>query len=278
MGRPTGLKKAPAIGAFFLFWTLSDAIAGQPACAVDRVDETVQVRRVFDGDTVQLDDGRRVRLLGINTPEIDHDNGSDEPLARQARQALVQILARAKQVGLRLGRRQHDHYGRLLAHVIIDGDRDVQQMLLARGLAMAIVIAPDLWHLDCYQDAENQARQRHKGVWGQEYYRPLDVDQSRPQRAGFRLLHGTIRHVGLTDASVWFDFEHGVSLRLASANRAYFHDQRWQGWRGRRVEARGWLYEIHHDDGSAWQMNIYHPQSLRPVTGADQVPTAAAGQ
>ena len=263
--RYDGIAKAPA-GAFFLLCVLLLDISAAHACTVDHVDDVVQVRQVFDGDTILLVDGRKVRMLGINTPEIDHENGDDEPLARKARQSLQRILDGAARVGLRYGKRRHDHYGRVLAYVIIDGQRDVQQMLLEQGLAMAIAISPDLWNQDCYQDAENQARHQQIGIWGQDYYRPLDVDHGRPQRGGFRLLHGSIRHVGTSADFVWFDLDYGVSLRLAKVNRGYFSDRNWNDWLGRRVEARGWLYEIRHRQGSAsWQMNIYHPQNLHPI-------------
>jgi len=261
-GRYDGIAKAPMTGAFFLFCVLLNIAAAQ-ACPVDHIDETVRIRQVFDGDTVLLMDGRKVRLLGINTPEIDHQNGNDEPLAREARQSLLRTLNGASSIGLRYGKHRQDHYGRVLAHVIVDGHRDVQQILLEQGLAMAIAISPNLWNQDCYQASENQARRQQIGVWGQGYYQPLDVDRGQPQRGGFHLLRGSIRHVGISDDFVWFDLDHGVSLRLAKVNRAYFPDKDWNDWRGRKIEARGWLYEIrrrHGDNG--WQMNIYHPQNL----------------
>jgi len=165
-------------------------------CAVDWIDDSVSISQVFDGDTVQLMDGRKVRLLGINAPELNHGQGDDEPLVREARRQLKRIIAGATTVGLRYGERRHDHYGRVLAHVIVDERRDVQQILLERGLAMAITIAPNLWNQECYQLVEDRARQQGRRVWGLDDYQPLSVDNRRPQRGGFRLLRGHIRHVG----------------------------------------------------------------------------------
>jgi endonuclease YncB( thermonuclease family) len=250
------------MGAFFLLIVLLSLPLAAYTCAVDRVDETVQVRYVFDGDTVELKDGRRIRLLGINTPEIDHGQGHDEPLAREARRALQAMLADAGTIALRYGERRHDHYGRTLAHVIVDDRRDVQLALLEQGLAAAIAISPNLWHQDCYAAAEQRARQRQRGIWGRDYYEPFDVDRRRPQRGGFRLLQGHIRHVGMSAAFVWFDLDNGVSLRLAKADQTYFPDRSWHDWQGRRVEARGWLYRIRRRQHSDWQMNIHHPQNL----------------
>lgn len=47
--------------------------------------EWVKVKRVNDGDTVQLSDGRFVRYIGINTPEINHERNTAEPFGFEAR-------------------------------------------------------------------------------------------------------------------------------------------------------------------------------------------------
>ena len=92
-------QKAPGYGAFFIVSCLlvalllfdvgpvGAAFATSPAtedCPVDRIDEFVKVRQVFDGDTILLMDGRKVRLLGINSPELEHDDRPAEPLATGA--------------------------------------------------------------------------------------------------------------------------------------------------------------------------------------------------
>jgi endonuclease YncB( thermonuclease family) len=80
--------------------------------------ELVQVARVSDGDTLKLQDGRSVRVLGINAPEIVHGNRPGQPLGRESR-AAAQAFIDASKGKVRLGfeRETHDHYGRFLAHV-----------------------------------------------------------------------------------------------------------------------------------------------------------------
>ena len=56
-------------------------------CPADRIDEYVEVADVHDGDTVRLVDGRKLRLIGFNTPELARDESPAEPLATEARQA-----------------------------------------------------------------------------------------------------------------------------------------------------------------------------------------------
>jgi endonuclease YncB( thermonuclease family) len=64
-------------------------------CAADRIDELARVARVHDGDTVVLHDGRKLRLIGINTPELPREDSPGQPFAQEARAALATLLARS---------------------------------------------------------------------------------------------------------------------------------------------------------------------------------------
>ena len=58
--------------------------------------EAVSVQRVVDGDTVRLRDGRSVRMIGLNTPELGKKGRSDEPFAMAARKRLEMLVAAAR--------------------------------------------------------------------------------------------------------------------------------------------------------------------------------------
>ena len=86
------LKKAPRVGAFFVgvFWL--GAAQAEVYCPALGGLSTVQVRQVIDGDTLRLQDGRSVRLIGINAPEIGRKGQSDEPYAVAARRRLQALV------------------------------------------------------------------------------------------------------------------------------------------------------------------------------------------
>src|SRR3546814_12589758 len=91
-----------------------------------------------------LVDGRSVRLIGINTPELGRDGRKAEPFALAARrrlQALVQ--ASDGRVGLVLGQERHDRYGRTLAHAYDAQGRNLEAVLLADGLGFMVAVAPN---------------------------------------------------------------------------------------------------------------------------------------
>jgi endonuclease YncB( thermonuclease family) len=63
--------------------------------------EAVKVVRVVDGDTVLLEHGVRVRFLGVNTPEIAHDDQPEEPLGQEAKEFTRRFL-KGKSITLRI--------------------------------------------------------------------------------------------------------------------------------------------------------------------------------
>jgi micrococcal nuclease len=74
------------------------------------------VRRVVDGDTLELEDGRRVRLLGVDTPETKHP---DKPVERGGPEAAAWTKTRIERrpVRLEFDRERRDRHGRWLAYV-----------------------------------------------------------------------------------------------------------------------------------------------------------------
>ena len=112
------LKKASLVGAFFVPGIWLSAAQAQVFCPAPAALARVDVQRVVDGDTVRLEDGRSVRMIGLNAPEIGKKGRPDEPFAVAARLRLQTLVdASEGRVGLVPGRERKDHYGRTLAHL-----------------------------------------------------------------------------------------------------------------------------------------------------------------
>lgn len=247
-------KGAPFAFLQALFFLIALAPAG--ACELDRADLRATVAYVYDGDTFKLNDGRKVRFIGINTPEIDHDGGPSEPYARAARQRLQQLLD-GGEVLLRFGSERHDRYGRLLAHPYLADGRSLSRLLLEEGLAAAVAIPPNLWQNDCYLSAERSARAAKRGLWRQNSF----VRQSRSLRRGdegFALLRGRIEEVDESRNSLWLELEGNVALRIPKSALHYFDGFEPRQLAGRSVEARGWLTYYK----GKWRMSVRHPNAL----------------
>lgn len=132
----------------------------------------VRVERVIDGDTLVLattdrTTGKaiRVRLWGVDAPELAHGGSAAEPLAGEARAALERFVG-AGEVTLALERSEtRDRYGRLLAHVIVDGE-SAGAALVAAGLAESV----ERWrHRDTerFEALELAARRAKRGIWSE---------------------------------------------------------------------------------------------------------------
>ena len=141
----------------------------QRATAHASLPATAVVARVIDGDTVELSDGRRVRYLGINTPELRKRAGTQwiyapEPFGEEAA-AANRRLVEGRTVRLEYDSRLYDRYNRLLAYVYA-GETFVNAALLAQGLARVLIIPPNTRHAEEFQDLQRQARQARLGMWG----------------------------------------------------------------------------------------------------------------
>lgn len=99
------------------------------------VEESAVCTKVVDGDTIYLDNGKKVRFVGVNTPE----RGVEGYITSKN---FVQKLCLNKEVGLDIDDSKHnDKYGRTLAVVIVDG-KNLNEMLLKEGLAEIMYMPP----------------------------------------------------------------------------------------------------------------------------------------
>jgi len=124
------------------------------------------VRNVYDGDTLTLIDERRVRFLGIDTPELKEK----QPFAQEAKQYTYR-LCHKKSIWISFGPgERQDHYGRLLAFIWVEengGYLNVNEGIVAAGLAN--VYSPgNARRLDNWKKLialQKEARQARKGMW-----------------------------------------------------------------------------------------------------------------
>jgi micrococcal nuclease len=151
------------------------ACAPAPAVPAAR---TVVVTRIVDGDTFDARDGDRtvrVRLIGIDTPELHPSAKLDAQLRRGWDATLVRRLARraaaaarrllaGRTVRLELDVETHDKYGRLLAYVWAD-DLLVNAELLRQGQARLLTIPPNVRYADRFARLAAAARAARRGLW-----------------------------------------------------------------------------------------------------------------
>jgi micrococcal nuclease len=121
--------------------------------------EKALVVSIIDGDTIELEDGSRVRYLGIDTPEAGEYYYSEATAKNKE-------LVEGKVVYLQKGKRDRDEYDRLLRYVYIDGVF-VNAELVAQGFAEAYIFDADERYSQVLVQLEQYAKMRQRGLWGQ---------------------------------------------------------------------------------------------------------------
>ncbi|WP_460089578.1 thermonuclease family protein [Pseudomonas sp. S2_E02] len=265
MGFSSLLKKASLAGAFFVsaIW-LSGAQAFCPAPAGLT---SVTVQRVVDGDTLRLSDGRSVRMIGLNTPELGRQGRSDEPFAVAARKRLQALVdASGGRVGLRPGKQAKDHYGRTLAHIYSTSGANLEAQMLADGLGFQVAVAPNVDLVACQQAAERSARKAGLGLWRQS---PV-LKAEQIQRSGFAVISGRVSKVQRNRGGIWIELQDSLVLRVAPNLVGQFDNARLQALKGKQIEARGWIVDRSRRGGlqsgqSRWLLPLTDPSMLQTL-------------
>jgi endonuclease YncB( thermonuclease family) len=234
------------VGALFV-WIAAPASA-----------ETVQVRRALDGDSLLLTDGRQVRLIGINAPEMGRDGKPEQTLARSAR-TLLANLADGQRVALEFEAEPHDRYGRMLAHVRLPDGRNVAEVLLRHGLVWLVAIPPNVRQLARLRAAEDEARLAGRGVWNEPAFRPIVAEKATDRNTGFVFLAGRIAAVRTGRHNYFLELAPGVVLTATREEWSRYFDYPPERLTRRELVVRGWLTA--HD--RELRMRLQHPAMLK---------------
>jgi micrococcal nuclease len=138
-----------------------------------RETEPCTVERIIDGDTLACRGGLRVRLIGIDTPEM-----SQQPFGQQARDALAELAPWGSSVLLERDVELTDQYGRRLAYVWREGVF-VNWQMVRGGWAILLTYPPNVQYVEFFQDAQRRAREAGLGLWGSGGFDCAPVDQRR---------------------------------------------------------------------------------------------------
>jgi endonuclease YncB( thermonuclease family) len=215
------------------------------------------VTRVFDGDTVLLNDGRRVRLLGINTPEVQNRNKQAEAGGEEAKQWLADKLKNTR-VRIETDIEKTDRYGRTLAYLMTENKENLNVALVAAGLAQMTIWPPNLNYVNDFIKAQQQAETARLGIWRRAEYAAIPVNQlSAAGNSGWTRLTGKIRSINTARKFVYLEFTDRFNARIDMAELSLFPDLK--NYLGKTVEVRGWLNKR----GEKFSMLIRHPSAIK---------------
>lgn len=229
------------------------------------------VRQVTDGDTVVLDSGLEVRLIGMQAPKLPLGRRNFEtwPMAEEAKAALER-MALDKPVKLGFGGERIDRNGRTLAHMFIDaGDGKelwAQQAMVELGLARVYSFADNRMCLGELLAAEGRARAERRGIWTDAYYFIRDAqrpDQILSRIGDYELVEGRVLKSDEVRGQVFLNFgrrwSEDFTAVISSGGMKVFTAAGIDPLKleGALIRVRGWV-----EDEGGPRITITHPEQI----------------
>lgn len=213
------------------------------------------VVRVYDGDTIILEDKKQVRLLGVNTPEIDSRVRAGEPGGVAAKKWL-QAQLEEKKVYLEFDQVKRDKYKRLLAHVFTPDGRHLNLALLENGMATVSIIPPNGRYSGKLIEAQQHAERLKLGIWSMPEYQSRPITQIADHTKGWQRFTGKPVSLKKNRKFTRLIFNDQTDVRISNANLGLFPPL--ENYIGKSLEIRGWVSR----KKDRFTMLIQHPSAL----------------
>lgn len=231
-----------------------------------------KVKTVYDGDTVVLEDDRKIRLLGVNAPEVQHRDKLADAGGDEAKHWLSDKLKNTR-IRLEIGVEKTDKYGRTLAHLFTENKEHINLQLVEAGLAAVSIYPPELGYVNELVKAQDKAEQAKLGIWGRPEYAAMPVGSlTEAGHPGWTRLVGKVVNIRKTRKSVYLEFSPSAELRTGAAEGTVFEariESKWldlfpdvDAYLSKTIELRGWLNK----NKGHWSMLIRHPSAIKSLS------------
>lgn len=265
---------------YFLLLTslfITPALAQDNAPALPQADfsalkrtDTAEVINVIDPQTLQLHDGRFVRLSGLDFPDLNVHEAGDFSLT--AMKILQDMLVNQ---GVNLYQTKKDDTGRLnrmgqhIAHIERTADGAwVQGTLIGLGLARVRTTQRTPEMAEAMYALEKQARNSGAGIWGDERYKVITPEEAGNHLDSMQIVEGHIEATALNNNRLFLNFgkdwRSDFTVSIAPSDKRLFSKIGLDplSWGGKRVRVRGWVREY-----NGPYIEINHPQAIELLDG-----------
>ena len=225
------------------------------SCLRNRSSDAAHVAKVTDGDTLVLTNGQRVRIIGINTLELNARSQASRASARTATDTLRSLVGN-REITLIAGPERHDRHGRRLAHVLNGDSVSVGAELIRRGHATAVAVAQNTLCADHHFTLESEARTKSLGIWETPSEWFIDGDTLGRDSRGFKVMKTSITSINSHGNQSTVRFSNGISATLG---KHWSVAPPGNELVGKRVEIRGWVGGKH----ARPKLTLHHPLNMR---------------
>ena len=245
---PKGLESRRLASLALALILLTVAAGGLQAEEILTSGGSARVTEIIDGDTVVLDDGRQVRLVGIQAPKLPlgRPNFEKWPLADQAKRVL-EGMASGRMVELRSGGEKIDRHGRTLSHLFLENGQWLQGEMLSLGLARVYTfpdnrkLAADMYAL------ERAARMAGRGIWDHPFYGVRAPSKTYGHLGTFQVVEGRVVDAAKVKGTVYLNFgadwrkDFTVTIRPKALRMFLKAGVEPLSFKNQTVRVRGWL-------------------------------------
>ncbi|VAW51051.1 hypothetical protein MNBD_GAMMA06-134 [hydrothermal vent metagenome] len=255
----------PWVAACIASLLITQSALANTNCPSPNYDETNRIKYIIDGDTLQLKDGRKVRLIGINAPETARDNRAAQPFAAEATNALKALFAQNKSISLVYGNEKFDRYKRLLAHGFTTSGENIQAVLLAQGYAHTITFPPNARFATCYQQQEREARCNKAGLWQKS--KSLIAKKLNDTHIGFQLVEGKLKDININKKGIRLNLDNKLTVGIRPDNQSLFDTNTLHKMLDQKIVVRGWLNKnknAHYY--TPYYIRARHPSSIQLIS------------
>lgn len=223
-----------------------------------------KVIEVVDGDTVMLENGMEVRLVGLQAPKIalGRKNFTEWPLGYEAKDALSDLVL-GQMVSLFYGGRKMDRYGRALAHLFLNDGTWVQGEMLLSGMARVYSFADNRSIVDDMYAEEYKARINNTGIWALDYYKIKPQEITGDHTNSFQVISGRVLEVATVRNNTYLNFgenyREDFTIVIPNKVKKMFEqkDINLSNLQGKNIFVRGWLKYY-----NGPSINLTHPEQL----------------
>lgn len=248
--------------------------ATAPAEAELEPGPAARVVEVVDGDTVVLDDGSEVRLVGLQAPKLPLGRPDFEPwpLATEAKVALEAIVL-GETVRLSFGGLRMDRHGRHLAHLHLAGNgagdgagggrQWVQGAMLRQGWARVYSFADNRALVPEMLALEAAARADRRGIWADPFYAIRRVEETPRHLDTYQLVEARVLEANAVRGRIYLNFgmdwRSDFTIAIDRKDRRLFEADGFDplALEGRLIRARGWIAQR-----NGPMLKVTHPEQI----------------
>jgi len=229
------------------------------------------VKSIINGQSFELENGKRIRLAGIEAPHLSLNNPTLKswPLAEESYDFLETLILGQKITAHHNRQDFKDRNGYILAHVYLDQPKAwVQEAMLKAGMARVQTYVHTRNYAEQMYKHEDTARTQKNGIWSRSFYKVYTHNWANKYIGRYQIIRGVVKNVTATGDKTYLNFglnwRTDFTIAIDKKHLKLFETQNINPshLKGREVVVRGWIR-----DWNGPLIDVSHPEQIQLAAG-----------